>query len=171
MELSTDWIEDFEIEDKDYKQFYKEPVKNIKMYYLYVNRHQELFHIKKQKIELHHSQLNKALLIKLLKKYMNYQNKTYVPLSILKYNITLEPQYIKDFISNPEEFKYTNAESSIDNINWYDSIVFLQEINSLYIVFREKWKSKGNGTRKIYIKSKKLKRTKTRKKRLKDTTS
>ena len=61
--------------------------------------------------------------------------------------------------------------SSIDNINWYDSIVFLQEINSLYIVFREKWKSKGNGTRKIYIKSKKLKRTKTRKKRLKDTTS
>ena len=31
-------------------------------------------------------------------------------LSILKYNITLEPQYIKDFISNPEEFKYTNAE-------------------------------------------------------------
>ena len=52
MELSTDWVEDFEIEDKDYKQFYKEPVKAIQVYYLYVNRHQELFHIKKQKIDV-----------------------------------------------------------------------------------------------------------------------
>ena len=171
MELSTDWIEDFEIEDKDYKQFYKEPVKSIQVYYLYVNRHQELLHIKKQKIDIHNSQLEKKDLIELIKKYRDYQNKTYVPLSILKYNITLEPQYIQEFIANPTDFKYTQAESSIENIDWFDSIVFLQEVNSLYIVFREKWKANGNGTKKIYIKSQKLKRAKTRKKRLKDTSS
>jgi hypothetical protein len=171
MELSTDWIEDFEIEDKDYKQFYKEPVKTIQVFYLYVNRHQELFHIKKQKIDLSNSRLEKKNLIALIKKYRNYQNKTYVPLSILKYNITLEPQYIQEFILNPVEFKYMEAESSIETIDWFDSIVFLQEVNSLYIVFREKWKTKGSGTKKIYIKSKKLNRTKTRKKRLKDTSS
>jgi hypothetical protein len=89
----------------------------------------------------------------------------------LKYNITLEPQYIQEFISNPADFKYTQAESSIETIDWFDSIVFLQEVNSLYVVFREKWKTKGNGTKKIYIKPKKLNRSKTRKKRLKDTTS
>lgn len=171
MELSTDWVEDFEIEDKDYKQFYKEPVKSIQVYCLYVNRYQELFHIKKHKIDLHNSQLEKRALISLIKKYRDYQNKTYVPLSILKYNITLEPQYIQEFISNPSDFKYTQAESSIETIDWFDSIVFLQEVNSLYVVFREKWKTKGNGTKKIYIKSKKLNRSKTRKKRLKDTTS
>ena len=107
----------------------------------------------------------KRALIALIKKYRDYQNKTYVPLSILKYNITLEPQYIQEFISNPADFKYTQAESSIETIDWFDSIVFLQEVNSLYIVFREKWKTKGNGTKKI------LNRSKTRKKRLKDTTS
>ena len=139
--------------------------------YLYVNRHQELFHIKKQKIDIHNSQLEKKDLIELIKKYRDYQNKTYVPLSILKYNITLEPQYIQEFIANPTDFKYTQAESSIENIDWFDSIVFLQEVNSLYIVFREKWKANGNGTKKIYIKSQKLKRAKTRKKRLKDTSS
>ena len=171
MELSTDWVDDFEIDDKDYKQFYKEPVKAIQVYYLYVNRQQELFHIKKQKIDVHNSQLEKKALIELIKKYRDYQNKTYVPLSILKYNITLEPLYIQEFISNPEDFKYIRAESSIDTIDWFDSIVFLQEVNSLYIVFREKWKTKGNGTKKIYIKSQKLNRTKTRKKRLKDTSS
>ena len=50
-------------------------------------------------------------------------------------------------------------------------ILFLQDINSLYIVFREKWRKNNNGTKKIFIKSKKLKRGKTRKKRLKDTHS
>jgi hypothetical protein len=115
--------------------------------------------------------LKKKDLIDIIKKHRDYQNKTYVPLSILKYNITLEPQYIQEFIANPTDFKYTQAESSIETIDWFDSIVFLQEVNSLYIVFREKWKTKGNGTKKIYIKSQKLKRTKTRKKRLKDTSS
>jgi len=171
MELSTDWIEDFEIEDRDYKQFYKEQVKAIQVYFLYVNRHQELFNIKKQKIDIDNSQLKKKDLIDIIKKHRDYQNKTYVPLSILKYNITLEPQYIQDFIANPKDFKYTQAESSIENIDWFDSIVFLQEVNSLYIVFREKWKSNGNGTKKIHIKPKKLSRSKTRKKRLKDTSS
>lgn len=171
MELSTDWVDDFEIEDKDYKQFYKEQVKSIQVYYLYVNRQQELFHIKKQKIDVYNSKLEKEALIELIKKYRDYQNKTYVPLSILKYNITLEPLYIQEFISNPEDFKYIQAESSIDTIDWFDSIAFLKEVNSLYIVFREKWKTKGNGTKKIYIKSQKLNRTKTRKKRLKDTSS
>ena len=33
MELSTDWISDFEIEDQDYKQFYKEEVKSIQVYF------------------------------------------------------------------------------------------------------------------------------------------
>jgi len=171
MELSTDWIEEFEIEDKDYQQFYKEPVKTIQVIFLYVNRYQELFHCKKQRIDLHDSKLEKKDLIELIKKYRDYQNKTYVPLSILKYNITLEPQYIQEFISNPSDFNYTQAESSIETIDWFDSILFLQEVNSLYIVFREKWKTKATGTKKIYIKSQKLNRAKTRKKRLKATPS
>ena len=52
MELSTDWISEFEIEDKDYKQFYKERVDSIRVYFLYINKDQSLFHIKKHKIKL-----------------------------------------------------------------------------------------------------------------------
>ena len=153
MELSTDWIEEFEIEDEDYKDFYKEAVTSIKIYFLYVNKNQELFHIKKQKIDLHNSKLEKESLIELLKNHREYQNKTYIPLSILKHNITLEPQHIQEFINNPSGFEYTEAETSIDTIDWLDSIAFLQEVNSLYIIFREKWQSKKQGTKKIYIKS------------------
>ena len=47
MELSTDWISEFELEDKDYKQFYKEKVNSVKVYFLYVNKEHSLFHVKK----------------------------------------------------------------------------------------------------------------------------
>ncbi len=171
MELSTDWIAEFEIEDKDYRQFYKERVQTIRVYFLYINKEQELFHIKKHKIKLSKSSLPKEQLVQLLKKYRNYENKEYIPLSILKYNLTLQPQNIRDFIYDKYNKSYLTSETSIDKITWYDSILFLQDINSLYIVFREKWRKNNNGTKKIFIKSKKLKRGKTRKKRLKDTRS
>ena len=169
MELSTDWIAEFEIEDKDYRQFYKERVHAIRVYFLYINKEQELFHIKKQKIKLSKSKLPKEELVQLLKKYRNYENKQYVPLSILKYNLTLQPQYIRDFIYDKYDKDFLTAENSIEEITWFDSILFLHDVNSLYIVFREKWKKNNTGTKKIYIRSKKLNRSKTRKKRLKAT--
>lgn len=168
MELSTEWISDFEIEDKNYKNFYKENVKSIKLYFLYVNREQQLFHIKKNNIEIKNTILNKSELIDIINKYKHYQNKTYVPLSILKYNITLEPNNINEYILDNSNFDYLKAETHIQDIPWYDSILFLKNINSLYIVYKETWKTKHNNTKKIYIRSKKLKRRNTKKKKLKD---
>ena len=98
-------------------------------------------------------------------------NKDDEALDILKQALTLQPQNIRDFIYDKYNKSYLTSETSIDKITWYDSILFLQDINSLYIVFREKWRKNNNGTKKIFIKSKKLKRGKTRKKRLKDTRS
>ena len=103
MELSTDWISDFEIEDKDYKQFYKEKVDTVKVYFLYVNKKHSLFHVKKNKIKLTNSSLSKNELVQLLKKYRNYENKEYIPLSILKYNLTLQPQNIRKQIQQRKQ--------------------------------------------------------------------
>ena len=88
-----------------------------------MNKHQELFHVKKHKMNLDKTILHKKTLIELLKKYRNYQNKLYLPLSILKYNITLEPQYIHDYISDPESFNFLNAESSIEDIDWFKMFI------------------------------------------------
>ena len=90
-----------------------------------------------------------------------------MPLSILKYNLTLQPQYIRDFIYDKYDKDFLTAENSIEEITWFDSILFLHDVNSLYIVFREKWKKNNTGTKKIYIRSKKLNRSKTRKNDLK----
>ena len=165
MELDTSWISDFELSDEAYKKFYKEKVESVKLYILYVNRNSELFHIKKNNIIIENTILKKENLIDILKKYKVYQKKEYMPLSILKYNITINPENITKNISNIDN--YLTSENSIEDIYWNDSILFLHNINSLYIVYKEKWKSKHSNTKKIRI-YKKLKRHKTKKKRLKD---
>ena len=169
MELTTDWISEFEIEDDNYKKFYKEKITSVKIYFLYVNREQQLFHVKKDTLDIKNTILRKEQLIEILNKYRNYKNKTFIPLSIIKYNMTLDPNNINEYIGNTTGFNYLTAETSIEDIPWYDSILFMNDINSLYIVFKEKWKTKHNNTKKIYIREKKLHHRKTKKKKLKDT--
>jgi len=164
-----DWIEEFELEDNNYKKFYKEKIKSIKIYFLYVNREQQLFHVKKNRLDLKNAMLPKEQLISILKKYRTYKNKTFTPLSIIKYNMTLEPNNINEYINSANNFNYLTAETTIDDISWYDSILFMNDINSLYIVFKETWKTKHGNTKKIYIRNKKLNHRKTKKKKLKDT--
>ena len=167
MELDTNWISEFEIEDAGYKQFYKEKIKSIKIYILYVNKQQELFHIKKEICPITDTILSKKHLIDILNQHKTYRNKNYTPLSILKYNITLNPDNINDYLSESQEtYDFLSAETNIESIPWFDSILFLHNINSLYIVYREKWKSKHNGTKKIYI-SKNSNHKRTKKRRLK----
>ena len=43
MELDCDWTQDKA--EQAFDDFYKEPVQNLKIYYYYVNRGKELFHI------------------------------------------------------------------------------------------------------------------------------
>ena len=52
------------------------------------------------------------------------------------------------------------GEDEIRDISFEDSITILHDINGLYILFHESWKSYNNRSKKIYIKSSKLKRKK-----------
>lgn len=169
MEIDTDWISEFEDTDQYYDQFYQCPIQQIKLFILYVNRDNTLVHIKKQKQKITKNILEKERLIELLKENMNYENKEYRPISILKYNIDISPENVKDFIMDTEKYNFLNAQQNIENIRWNDTIELFHDINSLYLIFYEKWKSLHKGTRKIYIKKgKKLKHRKTKRKALKD---
>ena len=59
------------------------------------------------------------------------------------------------------------SQSSITDIIWDDSILFLNSMNSLYIVLKEKWNQSNNKTKKITIQTKKVSKKKTRRKQLK----
>jgi len=169
MEIDTNWISEFEDTDQYYDKFYRCPIQQIKLFILYVNRDNTLVHIKKQKQKITKNILEKERLIELLKENMNYKNKEYRPISILKYNIDISPENVKDFIVDTEKYNFLNTQQNIENIRWNDTIELFHDINSLYLIFYEKWKSLHKGTRKIYIKKrKKLKHRKTKRKALKD---
>ena len=167
-EIVTDWIEEFESIDERYKDFYKEPINSIKLVLLYIDRNNELFHVKKEKIKIKENTLKNEELLKILRSNLNYNKKTYRPLSILKYNMDLSPYDVKDYTINNNKYNFLTAQKNLEDIKWKDTIKFFHNINSLYILFYEKWNSKNNNTRRIFInKHKKLNAKKTRKKRFK----
>ena len=160
-EIDTEWISDFEKTDKKYETFYKDTVPNINLFFMYVDRNNNLFYIKKEKIKLQEGVLNKDLLIQILKENMEYNKKKYRPISLLKYNITIDPVNIDKFIETPGTYNYLELQNSLQDLKWENTIKTLSDLNSLHVIFFETWKDKSkSNTKKVYIhnSSKKTKR-------------
>ena len=67
-ELDDEWIKEIENEEKLYSTFYTEENEIIKLIYIYINRENEIYHIKKDNVILDNKILDKTKLIFLLKK-------------------------------------------------------------------------------------------------------
>ena len=154
-ELDTDWINNFEIAEKDYDGFYKEPISYIKAYYLFVNNANEIHKVKRENIFLQeNSLLSKETLISMIKKNQIDENHKYNLVSLLKYNITLEPEHIQQFLSSNNENNYIQPLTTISDINYDHSINIFQDLNSIYLIFHEfKKKLNHSNTKKIYFKN------------------
>tara|TARA_B100001057_G_scaffold495194_2_gene593624 strand:+ start:1318 stop:1836 length:519 start_codon:yes stop_codon:yes gene_type:complete len=163
-DIETSWIDDFENIDALYNDFYTEQLDSLSIHYLYVNKKSELFHIEKDIIDISNSVLKKKDLKNILIKNMYLDNKYYRPISIIKYNITVAPKDIDYYVKNSEEFEFIEPKNSINDINFEESISLFHDINSVYIVFHEQKKS---NTKKVFIKSNKLNKRKTKKNKLK----
>ena len=48
-EIDTNWIKEFEQDEEIYKDFYKDPIESVRVFLLYVDKKNNLFHIKKSK--------------------------------------------------------------------------------------------------------------------------
>lgn len=46
-EIDTNWIKEFEQDEEIYKDFYKDPIESVRVFLLYVDNKNNLFHIKK----------------------------------------------------------------------------------------------------------------------------
>ena len=150
-ELDTNIIDEFEQDDELYKDFYKDTIEQVNLFILYVDNNNDLFHIKKDTATLKDGKLEKSDLKNLIKQYIIYEKKKYRLISMLKWNINIDPDEISNYLKE-------------DNITFDDSINLFHNLNSLYLVFHERWKLLENKTKKIYL-NKKLKMRKTRSKK------
>ena len=69
-DLNDNWIKDFEEEDTPYIDFYKEEVDNIKIYVIYVNKKNKIFHIKKDNLIVEYKTIPKETLIRMIKHFL-----------------------------------------------------------------------------------------------------
>ena len=164
LDLDTTIIDEFEKDDELYNDFYKDKIEQINLFILYVDNNNDLFHIKKDTATLNNGKLEKDDLKNLIRQYINYQSKKYRLISLLKWNITIEPEEISDYLRNEKEFNFIQSIRNINSIEFEDSINLFHNLNSLYLVFHERWKLLENKTKKVYI-NKKLTKNKTRSKK------
>ena len=91
-QLDDEWIKEIENEDKLYSTFYTEENEIVKLIFIYINRENEIYHIKKDNVILDNKILDKTKLIFLLKKNKIYNSIDHKLISILQYNIDLKPE-------------------------------------------------------------------------------
>lgn len=152
-------------EQKMYSGFYVEKNNYVNVYYIYVDTNNNITYAKKDTEELINGMLKKEKLIMLLKNNMLIKGKKCGLMSIIKYNININNNELTHFLKDEEKYNFLTYGTKIDDMYWEDTILSLQELNGLFIVYKESPKqNKRRKTKKKKLKiRKKLKNKYTRK--------
>lgn len=170
--LDDEWINNFDKTDKLYQDFYKDDLYYVKLRVIYINRDNEIDKIKYESFLLKYPNIvSHEEIVEILKKNSIDNETRYTLLSILRYNINLEPDEIKNYLKNGDNQEYLSVIKNIDTIKFDKSINMFHDLNDLIFIFYEKSKdikkSNVNNTKKIYLRPL-TSNKKTLKKRYKD---
>lgn len=173
--IDSSWIEEFENLDKEYKDYYTEELAVINIHCIYVNKLDEIERVLENKLILKTPGIiSKEEILGLIKHNMICNEVKYSLLYILKFNINLEPIYLKNFVRSKEPLvnignQFIQSIKNIDEIKLDKSISMFHDLNDLLIVFHDKTNliSSTNisyhnkvKTKKIYLNLNSFKKTK-----------
>ena len=160
-DLEDEWVNSILKENKDYDDFYNEVNNMVSIFFIYVNKYNKIIFVQKEDSYIDEGMMSKLDLSLIIKKNSKIDNKKFSPISLLKYNIDLEPHNINNYINNINGFNFLTVEKNIKDLQWKDSITLFKDINSLYIIYYEKIKKTTNkNTKSIYFKKYKKNKTK-----------
>jgi hypothetical protein len=137
--LNDDWITDFEKTDKLYEDFYKDDLYYTNVHYIYINRSNEIEKIKQESFLFSvKNRITREELLGILKNNSIQDTKKYSLLSILKYNITLDPNDITKFLNSVNDETFLKPVTLIDEVYFDKSINMLHDLNDVLFLFYEK---------------------------------
>jgi hypothetical protein len=171
--LDDEWINEFEKTDKLYEDFYKDDLYYINLRVIYINRENEIDKIKNESLLLtNKNNISHEEIFGILKNNSIDNERKYSLLSILRYNIILEPDDVKNYLLNKENPDFLSVIKNIDAISFEKSISMFHDLNDVILIFYEKSneivkRETNNNTKKIYLRSLSSNK-KTIKKRYKD---
>ena len=155
--LDETWIKDFEKIDNTYSEFYKSDVYFVKITCIYIDQENEIFKIKEELFFMKNPNIiSREELIGILKKNSFSNNNSFSLLSLLRYNLNIEPQDIS-YINNKN---YITILKNIDEIVFDKTINMFHNLNNIIIIYYEKitnnknkshMNTSNNSTKKIYF--------------------
>jgi len=171
-DLDLSWVHEFEKIDNEYKMYYTEDISFIRIHTIYINTNNEIEKIREEKLLLQtHGTLEKEELLSIIK-HNSFSNQIkYSLLSILKFNINIEPIHLKTFLRNKNPAiaaPFLQSIKHIDTIKFEKSISMFHDINELIIIFHQKIhrptnldpSTTNNKTKKVFINPNTKKKTK-----------
>ena len=111
------------------------------MFFLYVNLDDELETVNSSMYILDvNSRISKNSLVNVIKEHREKHGKKYRLINLIKYNVTLDPEDVIHMLSvdNHEGDAFVTHESYNRDIHFAETVCILQNLNSLYFVFRER---------------------------------
>jgi hypothetical protein len=160
--LDDAWIQVFEQNDKLYKDFYKDDVWHINIQVLYVNRdneidrlHEEVFLMSKP------NRVSEEELLQILKRASVHNNRRYSLISILRYNVVLDPNEVNQYLTDKSAFdnSYLTVVKHIGDVVFGKTISMFHDLNSLIVVLYEKAQPISSSTKRIYFRNRMIKKT------------
>lgn len=160
-ELDTSWLETFENSQNDYQCYYADDVSYIELYCIYINNNNEIEKVKTEKLILKtHGIISRDEVLSIIKNNSYLASVKYSLLSILKFNIDIEPINLIHFFKNNDKNigdHFLHTVKHIDAIQFNKTINMFQDMNSLTIIFYKKNinsnTNHNHNTKKIFIKS------------------
>ena len=137
IEIQSNEISEIDETKSNINFFYQTDISKLAIQFVYIDKNNEIIHIKKQRVKL--SEKNKILkeqFVGLVSKNFIYDNTKYKLQSVLKYNIDIPPEKIK-FL---KEYSFFSIIKNIGDIYFKNSIGMFHSLNALTILFREQEK-------------------------------
>ena len=137
------WIKKYKEENNKYKDFYKEKVVSVKLYFVYINSDKYIRKISNTLFYLENTGIiNKDNIISLIKQKQLYNNKKYKLHFLYKFNIDIDTEEIEHFVketnsTNLYSNKFFKLESYVNDIEFKDTINIFQDLNAMYFIFHE----------------------------------
>jgi len=158
-DIDTLWIDNFKKDNEKYSDFYTEEVTNITLFFIYINNKNEIENLSRDLLILDRKNIvARDQLIQLIKQNQIHNNIKYKLFSLLKYNIDIEPEEIYNVINNTDESSFNKRffiqEKYLNNIIYKNTINIFQDLNSLFLIFKEiipHVNNKNNNTKKTIV--------------------
>tara|TARA_Y100000768_G_scaffold346843_1_gene294690 strand:+ start:4296 stop:4901 length:606 start_codon:yes stop_codon:yes gene_type:complete len=136
-DLDESWGEEFRGQQELYDKFYKIRNESVKLVYLYISKDDNLEYIKSDIFSLQTPNIiKKESLANIIN--INCKNRRYKIFSIVRFNIDSEPEDILSSLIDCSDEEFMEEVSYTNDIIFNDTVYTFQDLNTLFILLKEK---------------------------------